>query len=262
MSVECPNHLGFHRPLTELVRETLRVRNPNNTPVAFKVKTTAPKLYCVRPNSGRIEAGQEIEVQVLLQAMKEEPPADFKCRDKFLVQSTAISPEAESASISELWSELERSGKHEVHERKIRCLFLPADGSAATPSASITNGHGAASVGGNTPVLSSGALSHEGEARAPAEPSAPTAVYDSSFVSTAQSPVAAESSGQREKSASTSPTEDLNSLRAENENLRQQLRRAQQHSGGSKTVQAAQGVPVHISALLALVAFLAAYLLF
>ena len=29
----------------------------------MKVKTTAPKQYCVRPNSGRIEAGMEVEVQ-------------------------------------------------------------------------------------------------------------------------------------------------------------------------------------------------------
>jgi hypothetical protein len=63
MSVECPSTLGFHRPLTQLVKETILVRNPNNRPVAFKVKTTAPKQYCVRPNSGRIEPGQEVEVQ-------------------------------------------------------------------------------------------------------------------------------------------------------------------------------------------------------
>ncbi|ORY83090.1 PapD-like protein [Protomyces lactucae-debilis] len=102
MSVECPSTLGFHRPLTSLVKETILVRNPNNRPVAFKVKTTAPKQYCVRPNSGRIEPGQEVEVQVLLQAMKEDPAEDFKCRDKFLVQSTIITPDHESSGIPEL----------------------------------------------------------------------------------------------------------------------------------------------------------------
>jgi hypothetical protein len=50
-------------PFTQLVKEILVVRNPNPEPVAFKVKTTAPKQYCVRPNSGRIEANQSVEVQ-------------------------------------------------------------------------------------------------------------------------------------------------------------------------------------------------------
>jgi len=49
--------------LTQLVKRSLQVSNPNNQPVAFKVKTTAPKQYCVRPNSGRIEPGEKVEVQ-------------------------------------------------------------------------------------------------------------------------------------------------------------------------------------------------------
>jgi len=50
-------------PLTDAIKETLIIRNPTQLPIAFKVKTTAPKQYCVRPNSGRVEPGQELEVQ-------------------------------------------------------------------------------------------------------------------------------------------------------------------------------------------------------
>jgi hypothetical protein len=35
---------------------------------------------------------------VLLQAMKQEPPLDAKCRDKFLVQSVAVTPDKEFAN--------------------------------------------------------------------------------------------------------------------------------------------------------------------
>lgn len=65
-------------PLTSLVKRSLSISNPNNEPVAFKVKTTAPKvrmaahnphwrslepqLYCVRPNSGRIEPNDTVDV--------------------------------------------------------------------------------------------------------------------------------------------------------------------------------------------------------
>jgi vesicle-associated membrane protein-associated protein A len=88
-----------------------------------------PQLYCVRPNSGRVEPGQSIEVQgescasskratypqrscytlcggapVMLQAMKEEPPLAAKCKDKFLIQSTTITPEKETLSLADIVS--------------------------------------------------------------------------------------------------------------------------------------------------------------
>jgi len=35
----------------------LNLKNPSPKRVLFKVKTTAPKRYCVRPNSGILEPG-------------------------------------------------------------------------------------------------------------------------------------------------------------------------------------------------------------
>lgn len=37
---------------------------------------------------------------VLLQAMKQDPPPDAKCRDKFLVQSAPITADKEFASVA------------------------------------------------------------------------------------------------------------------------------------------------------------------
>ena len=39
---------------------------------------------------------------VQMQAMREEPPVDFKCKDKFLVQSVAITAEREHLSAQDL----------------------------------------------------------------------------------------------------------------------------------------------------------------
>ncbi|KAF9950341.1 phosphatidylinositol-binding protein scs2 [Mortierella alpina] len=127
MSIELDpaSQLSFRRPLTEAIKETLIIRNPTQLPIAFKVKTTAPKQYCVRPNSGRVEAGQELEVQVQMQAMKEDPPVDFKCKDKFLVQSVAITAEREQLALQDLWPTIEREAKDQIREKKIRCVFLP-----------------------------------------------------------------------------------------------------------------------------------------
>ncbi|KAF9116618.1 phosphatidylinositol-binding protein scs2 [Mortierella sp. AM989] len=128
MSIELDpsSQLGFRRPLTEAIKESLIISNPTQLPIAFKVKTTAPKQYCVRPNSGRIEPGQDLEVQVQMQAMKEDPAADFKCKDKFLVQSVAITAEREHLSLADLWPAIERDAKDQIREKKIRCVFLPS----------------------------------------------------------------------------------------------------------------------------------------
>ncbi|GAA93790.1 uncharacterized protein L969DRAFT_43860 [Mixia osmundae IAM 14324] len=134
MSVDLsPNgQLGFHRPLTQLVKRTLTVANTNSQPVVFKVKTTAPKQYCVRPNSGRIEPGERVEVQVLLQPMKEDPAPGAKCKDKFLVQSAIVTPDKETQALADLWSHLEKEEKASIHEQKIRCAYLASiDGAGA-----------------------------------------------------------------------------------------------------------------------------------
>ncbi|KAF2431812.1 vesicle-associated membrane protein-associated protein A [Tothia fuscella] len=172
MSVELdPPELHFKRPFDKEVSQILRLTNPHNEPVAFKVKTTAPKQYCVRPNSGRIDPGGYVEVQVLLQAMKQDPAPDAKCKDKFLVQSVAVTADQEFAN---QWSHIEQTNKAAIQERKIRVAFLPAD--AATP-APKTNGV-AASQGG-APSFSS-----------PIAASTPHDNIENRHVESARSPVA------------------------------------------------------------------------
>ncbi|KIO16909.1 hypothetical protein M407DRAFT_246885 [Tulasnella calospora MUT 4182] len=126
--IDPSSQLGFHRPLTQTVKKTIIVRNSNAQPVAFKVKTTAPKLYCVRPNSGRIEPGQSVEVSVLLQPMKEDPPPGAKCKDKFLIQSTFITPDKEGVSLADIWSMTESEGEGRIHQQKIKVVYLPPEG--------------------------------------------------------------------------------------------------------------------------------------
>ncbi|KAI9305483.1 PapD-like protein [Cunninghamella echinulata] len=81
VALDPPSQLIFKRPLTQPIEEILYVKNVGNEPLAFKVKTTAPKKYCVRPNS------------IVFQPFREEPPPDYKCKDKFLVQTAVVKPE-------------------------------------------------------------------------------------------------------------------------------------------------------------------------
>ncbi|KAJ3937099.1 MAG: PapD-like protein [Lentinula lateritia] len=124
------NSLGFNRPLTTLVKRALIITNPHAQPVAFKVKTTAPKLYCVRPNSGRIEPGATAEVAVMLQPLKEEPPLNAKCKDKFLIQSTLVTPEKEQKPLGEIWTvpEGDTDEASKIHQLKLKVVYLPPEG--------------------------------------------------------------------------------------------------------------------------------------
>jgi hypothetical protein len=114
--------------LTVNVKRSLNITNPNADPISFKIKTTAPKLYCVRPNSGKVEPGQTVEVQVMLQAMKEEPPLNAKCKDKFLIQTMLIPPEKATLPLHDLWNTPEGEEPGKVHSQKVKVNYLPPEG--------------------------------------------------------------------------------------------------------------------------------------
>ncbi|KAK6543858.1 phosphatidylinositol-binding protein scs2 [Orbilia ellipsospora] len=269
MSVELhPSELGFRRPFDRETVQKLYIKNPNPLPVAFKVKTTAPKQYCVRPNSGRIEAGQDVEVAVLLQAMREDPPLDFRCRDKFLVQSVAITADQEFANISSVWQSVEKTAKDQIQEKKIRVTYLP-------PAATVH---------------------HNGEPEAQKAKSPSPPPYTSPSPDSKNLGPKADNSSSRDNVSETDaePTEaheniqpivqtvadQLAEAKAQIVTLTKQLKEsAQQKNLGElatgakekvaagvtnigRTSQAPEGVPVQLAAALCLAAFLLAYFFF
>ena len=49
-------------PFKDVVSTTLTLRNPTEKAVAFKVKTTAPRHYCVKPNNGLVPPNDCVKV--------------------------------------------------------------------------------------------------------------------------------------------------------------------------------------------------------
>lgn len=98
--------------------------NPGKERVAFKVKTTSPKKYCVRPSSGFVEAGTSRVVEVILQAQKEMPPNLTECRDKFLVQCVKVLSDTEGtdAALPDLFDPAK--GGADVKQTKLRVIML------------------------------------------------------------------------------------------------------------------------------------------
>lgn len=52
----------FLGPFSLPVTAYMKLTNPTDKAVMFKIKTTAPKKYCVRPNSGLLEPYKAIEI--------------------------------------------------------------------------------------------------------------------------------------------------------------------------------------------------------
>ncbi|KAK1978488.1 MSP domain-containing protein [Colletotrichum cereale] len=273
MSVDIePAELSFRRPFTVEVSQILRIKNPNQSPIAFKVKTTAPKQYCVRPNSGRVEPGQDVEVTVLLQAMKQEPPLDTKCRDKFLVQSVPITADKEFASIANIST---------VIERKIRVNWLTAeDESSASAVASTPNRHSVVN-GDHTPDVSHVYSSPGPEADGSGSPGASAArpstsdVKDDSVSEMAQSTVSAASHVVANTAQATYDELKQKLSQAEakivslqdNSGLRQRVKTESERLPSTQEAAAAirqgvDGVSVQMVAILCLLSFLLAYFFF
>ncbi|KAF2673879.1 MSP domain-containing protein [Microthyrium microscopicum] len=279
MSLELePGILGFKRPFTSEVSQTLRLKNVDRDPISFKVKTTAPKQYCVRPNSGRIEPGEFVDVSVVLQPMKADPPPDTRCKDKFLVQSIAVPAEKEMPP----WGELERNFKASIQERKIRVHYL----SVNAPSNHV-NGHddeGDDSVLSPPPVYTPHAESSQGAAANSSSGDARSLQSESVPSTPAQSkPVPAH---QKNAEAAASPPEDLSreellaqlgnarvniaqlqkeldtNLRRRNVNPKESQKASSQGALGVATPAQTAGVPISTVALLCLFFFMLAYLLF
>ena len=60
--LEPSNELKFKGPFDDYVTASLTIRNPTEKRIAFKIKTTAPKRYCVKPNSGVLDPAQSMKV--------------------------------------------------------------------------------------------------------------------------------------------------------------------------------------------------------
>lgn len=111
-----PHELKFKGPFTDVVTTNLKLRNPSDKKVCFKVKTTAPRRYCVRPNSGIIDPGATVTVSVMLQPFDYDP--NEKSKHKFMVQ-TIFAP-SNITDMEAMWKEAKPD---DLMDSKLKCVF-------------------------------------------------------------------------------------------------------------------------------------------
>ncbi|KAL2511479.1 Vesicle-associated protein 1-3 [Abeliophyllum distichum] len=125
-----PSELKFPYELRKQSSCSMQLTNKTDQHIAFKVKTTSPKRYCVRPNAGVVLPNSVCNVTVTMQAHKE-ALADMQCKDKFLVQSVFAPGATTNKDITpEMFNR--KDGKI-VNEVKLRVIYIPANPPSPVP---------------------------------------------------------------------------------------------------------------------------------
>ncbi|KAH8245379.1 hypothetical protein KR032_009544 [Drosophila birchii] len=149
----------FNRPVVTI----MSLRNNSALPLVFKIKTTAPKRYCVRPNIGKILPYRSTQVEICLQPFIYDQQE--KNKHKFMVQSVLAPTDADLTDLNKLWKELE---PEQLMDAKLKCVFeMPNSDANAENTSGGGGGAGDIGVGGGTGSAgggSAGANTASGEA--------------------------------------------------------------------------------------------------
>ncbi|EEC44714.1 predicted protein, partial [Phaeodactylum tricornutum CCAP 1055/1] len=150
LEIEPENELRFKLSEEEQTpRCTMTLTHPGGTDeaLAFKVKTTQPRRYLVRPNQGLIKPGGSETIQILLvekdkQALMQSfqrlgQSALDHSKDKFLVQSCAVSQQFASQyddagtgydALSTMWTSVTAAGSRTtVSNKKLHVKHVVSD---------------------------------------------------------------------------------------------------------------------------------------
>ncbi|XP_014324367.2 motile sperm domain-containing protein 2 [Xiphophorus maculatus] len=98
--------------------------NVTKNQVAFKVRTTAPEKYRVKPSSSRCEPGASVDIVVSLHGGSLASP-----QDRFLIMAAEME-NAGSQELTQFWKEVQ---KNKIMEHRLRCHVLDSVKSAAAP---------------------------------------------------------------------------------------------------------------------------------
>ena len=83
--IEPQHELTFVGPFSSAVSAVMTLKNPSERKVCFKIKTTAPKRYCVKPNSGVIDPKEVVQIAGTPKCLVKVSVANFKSFMKLVI---------------------------------------------------------------------------------------------------------------------------------------------------------------------------------
>ncbi|KAL2464019.1 Vesicle-associated protein 2-2 [Forsythia ovata] len=114
-----PRELKFTVEAMKQSSCTVHLTNVTDQHIGFKVKTTSPKKYCVRPNVGMIKPESICSFTVTMQAQKS-ASVDMQCKDKFLIQCTVVPSDTTEEEIPPKFA---KDSKNYMEETKLRVVL-------------------------------------------------------------------------------------------------------------------------------------------
>ena len=134
--IEPKNEIRFIGPFNTTVSTQLKLTNMTENQVFFKIKTTSPRSYCVRPNDGLIGPMEVGIVQIILQPFDYNPNDKQLSKHKFMVQSRYAPENATTADSDNAFKVV--TEEMEIHDARLRSVFeLPAQSEEDNPFSTI-----------------------------------------------------------------------------------------------------------------------------
>lgn len=212
--------------------------------------------------------------------MKEQPPPDAKCRDKFLVQSVAVTADKEFTNIGSIWQSIDDADRNAVQEKKIRVVYLAPESAPATATPLRNGINGANGSHISTPDAAPPTYTSN---RSPSPEETFTPQQSKTSISKSKGedePKSVAATARESAAAAAAAIPSYEELKAELEKAQAKISSLTQEGGlrmrkvaagetsnqmvndVAKNIQQQQGVPLQIVAALCLLCFLIAYFFF
>ncbi|CAF2136474.1 unnamed protein product [Rotaria magnacalcarata] len=114
--------LVFQGPFDIVSTAILQLNNLGHQPIAFIIKTTAPKRYSVKPNRAFIEPYGTRSIQIIFHPMPAGQKSDDRSKHKFMVQWKIV-PNDYKNDIEDFWKQ-DSSRLNDVNDSKLQCAFI------------------------------------------------------------------------------------------------------------------------------------------
>ncbi|KAL6932855.1 uncharacterized protein HGUI_01249 [Hanseniaspora guilliermondii] len=123
-----PDNITYYPPFDEPSKTVkITITNTSDETVTFKVKTTTPKNYCVKPNSEVLKPHQKMDVSIVYLGndndllLSHDPSKPYRCKHKFLIES--IPCPYEITDVHKAWASLGTEMKSQLQYKVIRVAF-------------------------------------------------------------------------------------------------------------------------------------------
>lgn len=123
-----PDNITYYPPFDEPSKTAkITITNTSDETVTFKVKTTTPKNYCVKPNSEVLKPHQKMDVSIVYLGndndllLSHDPSKPYRCKHKFLIES--IPCPYEITDVHKAWASLGTEMKSQLQYKVIRVAF-------------------------------------------------------------------------------------------------------------------------------------------